>query len=636
MLICSNQVRIVETESELPFLSGNVMFLDVETTSGSPDKMSINPWHNCKIAGICIAVDDSPVYYIPVGHHFGRNIDALGWLIETMQRIPTWANHNIKYDMHAIENQTGYQYRGKVICTLTQARILRSDRLHYSLDALSKDWLEEDINPYEDRLQPYLNGNKDYGAIPIDILGEYGGQDVISNRRLYRYIRDSMPAECQAVSDTEVGVTGVLYRMENLGMRVIPNHLKAMNVHYTMRMFELEHVILDETGYNIRPHVADDCYDLLCNGYNLPVLKWTNEDQDDEELMNPSFSKDALQQYLVLPGAPVKSVEAMIEYRRMNTFRSLFLETYVDLALDGILHPDYNQTVRSGRMSARKPNAQQLSKDAKKLILPREGCSFLSVDYSQIEFRLIVDYIRNRNAINSYRSNPDTDFHTWVANMCNIARKPAKNVNFCMGYGGGRKKLIAMLAKEPSLVLGIKAKVDAMIAEGKIDQSQAMQLFEQLATEMAAGVYDMYHDTLPELRTTSRAAEKRARSRGYVFNLFGRRRHLDSKRCHIAFNALNQSTAADLLKNRLVAIESLAHSLGLQIAAVVHDEVLFHGPTELIEPAIEPIIELMEAKDPRLQVPLRCSYGTSDKSWYHAGLPELKWPLDRSPWHATS
>lgn len=637
MLVCSNDVNIVTKRSELPTLRGDTVFCDFETTSKRVDETSLNPWHHCFIAGICIAVDDSPVYYVPVAHAFGDNIDgALEWLIDILSQCKRWVNHNIKYDMTVLERETGFRFKGIIYDTLTQARLLRSDRLSYSLDTLSNDWLDENINHFEDRMQPYLHQNKDYGRIPIDILGEYGGQDIISNRRLYRYIVANMPADCQRLSDTEVDVTGVLYRVEQLGMRIEPTHLKVMNIHYIREMFELEHIILNETGYNIRPHVADDCYDLLCNGYNLPVLKWTNEDQDDEELMNPSFSKDALAQYLTLPGAPTKAIEAMIKYRQMNTFRSLFLETYTNLHVNGILHPDYNQTVRSGRMSARRPNAQQLNKDAKKLILPREGCSFLSIDYSQIEFRLIVHYIRNMKAIHSYRDNPDTDFHTWVAEMCRINRRPAKNVNFCMGYGGGRKKLISMLAKEPTLVMSIKQRIDDMIARGEVNQSQAMIMFEQMSTEMAAGIYDTYHATLPELKPTSRAAEKRARSRGYVFNHFGRRRYLGSDRCHIAFNALNQSTAADLLKTRLGALESLAHSLGLNIAAIVHDEVLFHGPTELIEPAIEPIIEFMESPEPGLMIPLRCTYGFSDKSWYHAGLAEAKWPLERSPWHASA
>jgi DNA polymerase-1 len=633
MLTCSNGVKIVQDESELPRLEGINLYLDLETTSGDPSKTSINPWHHCKIAGVCIAVDNSDVFYVPLGHFQGRNIDARQWLVDTMRRTRVWVNHNVKYDAHVVENETGYRYEGKLVDTITLAKLYYSDRYSYSLDALCEEWLHD--NKQTDLLAPYLVDNKDYGRIPIDILGAYGGYDVILNRRLFKFLQDNMHDDCRNLANIEVGVTGILYETERLGMRIQPNMLKAMNIHYIQEMFKLEHKILDTTGYNIRPHVNDDCYDLLCNGYGLPVVRWTNED-DDEKDSNPSFNKDALQAYLAMPGAPTEVVEMLLAYRQMNTFRSLFLETYIHLHVDGILHPDYNQTVRTGRMSARRPNAQQLNKNAKKLILPHEGHSFLSVDYSQIEFRLIVHYIQNQAAINSYCKNPDTDFHTWVAEMCHIPRRPAKNVNFCMGYGGGKAKLLSMLSAEPTLVEEIKSKIDAAIEKGTVNKEQAMTLFEAAAGKRALDVYKKYHDALPELRPTSYRAGVRAKDRGYVYNLFGRRRYLPPYKSHIAFNALNQGTAADIMKERLVAVHQVCKDLGIAIAAVVHDEVLFHGPTDVIDDprTVHKVIECLEQPEVDLSLPLRCSYGTSAQSWYHAGLAEAKLPLEQSTWHA--
>ena len=80
------------------------------------------------------------------------------------------------------------------------------------------------------------------------------------------------------------------------------------------------------------------------------------------------------------------------------------------------MHPDYNQTVRTGRMSCRRPNAQQLSKEAKELILPFDNQHFVSFDESQVEFRLIVHYIQDSKAIEAFNENPDTDFHHTALN----------------------------------------------------------------------------------------------------------------------------------------------------------------------------------------------------------------------------
>lgn len=639
MLICSNGVCIVETEEELPQLDGLQLFLDLETTSRDPEKDSLNPWFDCWIAGICVAVDQSAVFYIPVGHHLGRNINQVAvydWLIDLMKRIPEWVNHNLKYDAHVIENQTGYRYQGRMVDTVVLARLLNSDLMSHSLDNLMKEWLPDVAGKAGDVLSPYLIKNKDFGRIPIDILGFYGGQDVVCNRRLFKFIMDTMPPECAYLVEVEIAVTSILYDIERLGMRTTPALLQAMNIYYIQALFKIEHEILEKTGYNIRPHVNDDCYDLLHNGYNLPVIKWTQDDEGND--LNPSFAKDVLQNYLAVPGAPTEIINLLLQYREMNTFRNLFLETYLRLNVNGVLHPDMNQTVRTGRMSVRRPNNQQLNKNAKKLILPDPGCSFLSVDYSQIEFRLIVHYIQNEAAIRAYNENPDTDFHQWVADMCRIRRRPAKTVNFCMGYGGGRKRLVSILAKEPELVAGLKTKIEAL----GLPQAEMMVRFEASAIAQGENIYEMYHKQLPSLKPTSRKAEMLCRQRGYVRNLFGRRRYLDNKRCHISFNALNQSTAADIMKSRLVHVWKICKRLGIRIAAVVHDEILFHGPTDIIE-SQETIAELIECLESptvvpeiQLSIPLRCTYGTSSKSWYEAGLPELKWPLERSHWHALS
>ena len=74
-----NNVRLVESVSELPALmNSNRLYLDFETTSGSANLSSTNPWHNCDIAGIGITVDEMPYsYYIPVGCRYTGNIGSI-------------------------------------------------------------------------------------------------------------------------------------------------------------------------------------------------------------------------------------------------------------------------------------------------------------------------------------------------------------------------------------------------------------------------------------------------------------------------------------------------------------------------------------------------------------------------------
>ena len=641
MIEFKNRARLVQSIDELPNYTGvKDIYLDCETGSGDPKVNSTNPWFNCFTAGIAITADDDKHgYYIPIGHKDSRwNLprdSVIRWLGDVFATCKRWINQNIKYDMHVCENDLGLPFSGEILDLMTLAKTFESDRLSYAIESLAADYLKYDISELKKAFDPYLrdrNGNlvnRDYSTIPADLMGEYAGEDVLTARRLYKYFSANL-YESRAF-EIEREVTPVLYRMENTGMRTVPKKLIAQNILHLERMIEIEGQLEKQTGVSVRPHVNDDCHDLLCNHYGLPVLKWTNED-DEEKESSPSFAKDVLKEYLVYPGAPVDIIRLLQEYRTKNTFRSFFLEPYSRLHRHGILHPDYNQSVRTGRMSCKAPNAQQLNKLAKTLIIPPDGYGFLSIDYSQIEFRLIAHYISDPKAIAAYNANPDTDFHQWVAELCNIVRKPAKTVNFCMGYGGGKKRLLSVLSKELDLVLSIKEEVDAL----GLPQAEANALFEQKALARAEGVFNGYHKALPSLRRTSKKAERVARARGYVFNLFGRRRYLDRKRAHIAFNALNQSTAADIMKERLPFIQACADMLGLEIVAIVHDEVLFQGPISIIEnPRTQrDMLAVMESPQAPLSIPIRCSYGTSRVSWAKAD-DEKTWPLEDSTWLKT-
>ena len=110
MIECKNGVKIVECESELPveLIGSKYIFLDLETTSRDPKLKSVNPWHNCWIAGICVTADEHRgSWYIPIGHAHGRNLDrevVIEFLTKLFNEATHWVNHNIKYDAHALEN----------------------------------------------------------------------------------------------------------------------------------------------------------------------------------------------------------------------------------------------------------------------------------------------------------------------------------------------------------------------------------------------------------------------------------------------------------------------------------------------------------------------------------------------------
>jgi DNA polymerase I-like protein with 3'-5' exonuclease and polymerase domains len=357
----------------------------------------------------------------------------------------------------------------------------------------------------------------------------------------------------------------------------------------------------------------------------MPVLHWTEEDDDGNPAGNPSFDKHAMKKYLTHPYAPVKIVELIAEYRQLSTHRSLFLEKYQELATqspDGqwALHGSYQQCLRTGRMGCQKPNAQQLDKKTKRLIKPKRGMAFMSVDESQIEFRIIVHYIQDDDCIRAYEKDPDTDFHQWVADVAGMKRKPAKTMNFMMGYGGGKKKAVRTMAVDTEVVGGLIGQVDQMVANGTIRKDEVKRVFDEMCKIKAEQVYDTYHRTLPGLKPTSRRAASACAERGYVFNGAGRRRHLPPTHSHVAFNSLCQSFAADIQKERTIALYRALQGTGIEMVANVHDETLLQGDVDVIMDRRTQIAVawILEHTTYKLRVPLRVGLGVSAANWYEA------------------
>lgn len=144
-----------------------------------------------------------------------------------------------------------------------------------------------------------------------------------------------------------------------------------------------------------------------------------------------------------------------------------FIQNYIiDFAHVGRLHANINQYrgedggTRTSRFSYSDPPLQQMPARNEELadlirgcFLPEEGELWMSADYSQQEYRLIVHYAaKNRLkkadvAAQRYIDDPNTDFHQMVSDMTGLARKPAKDTNFAKSYGAGVRKFASMINK---------------------------------------------------------------------------------------------------------------------------------------------------------------------------------------------
>ncbi|MEK0338504.1 MAG: DNA polymerase, partial [Nitrosopumilus sp.] len=179
-----------------------------------------------------------------------------------------------------------------------------------------------------------------------------------------------------------------------------------------------------------------------------------------------------------------------------------------------------------------------------------------------------------------------TDFHQWVAGLMHVTRPVGKTLNFGMAYGAGERTVIRNLMSNPDIIIELSKKINVMLEEGKIKVEDRDKVFADLCKTHTKEAYDSYHVKIPGLRQTSKDASYACKMRGYIFNAYGRRRHLPAKVSYKAFNSLIQSCAMDLMKERMVALSprynEKMRDWDIRLAANVHDEVLFECPLEII------------------------------------------------------
>lgn len=622
MIKFRNGGRLIQSKSELPDCTFDDLFLDFETKSNDPQKNSLNPWkyENCQIIGAAITGDDYPgSIFVP------REIllQAPEWWSNLLRRSTRWINANVKYDAHVLLNDPdiGYRYDKEVVDSTMVAKIIDSDRTYkggYGLDALSAAWLGVDILPYYNRMVPYLyrpdkNGtlkqfNQDYGRIPLDILAEYACQDPISNRDLHHYELRELPEQCKHLYDSEVRFTSLLLNMERRGIRIDVTKVQIKEMQSKYLMLKLGERVRQLVGHEINPGSPTDMQDLMINVFQLPVLLWTNEeDEDPEAVHNPSFSKDAMVMYQALPEVRndprvKETVECLMRLKKEQTMNSLFYEPWQVLHVGGVLHSDHNQTVRSGRMSAKQPNDQQLNTEAKECVVPDRDMCFIDMDLSQIENRLSVHYHGNPEMVRKYVEDPKTDAHEAVGNMCGVKRRTGKTMNLALNFGMGKKKTIANL----------------MSCEDLLEDNPSNFELKRRGT----AVFNTFHRNCPELRRTQEKAAAAARRRGFVFNGHGRRLHLPFERSHIAFNRIVQSEAADLFKERCLALDNEMDGNGAYLSALVHDSALAQVPIGMESYWQPRLKQIFETPDVPYKVPIYASSECHYKSWGHCNWPD--------------
>jgi DNA polymerase I-like protein with 3'-5' exonuclease and polymerase domains len=630
---------LVQSVKDLPdFSDKKVMYLDFETTSFDIKKAAFYPYLGHRIAGIAVVFDDEKEgYYIPIRHtdaDWNLPLEAvIAWLLAMLQTVPEWSNHNLVFDANFAFVETGFAYQGRMVDTIIAPKLINSDRMKYELKVLMVEWLGWRMSE-TDKIKEALKAlkSKNYGDCPADWMGEYAVMDCFAARALREYSEPRIPEISRTLYEQEKLLTPVLFDITCRGVKIDKQKVKKELHRVLLRLIDLQ---LELTAFYGQEYIDyhTHLYEIIVNRLSLPVL------DRDFKTKNAKFNGDILKQYAIHPEVLISEekqriLSMIVEERKLSHYRALFLEPYLELSdIEHILHPEFNQNVRTGRMSCKRPNLQQSTSESRSFIIPRPGYLFFGIDGSQMEFRGIIHYVNDEEAVKAYNDDPKTDFHAWTGKQLGIKRRPSKVINFGLSFGAGQQTIQKGLASDPDVMEEVGEEINRLIANGEIRKDQRRYAYAKACKAKAAKIFTMYHERFPGIRTIAEYSKRMAIQRGYVFNCFGRMRHLIAKFARKAFNAIIQSFASDFVKNKMVLLSprynSKMRELDIHIVMQVHDEILFEIPIanatkevfDYIESQLEILPAILDKRDgtpQTLRVPFHWDGGKSSESWAKA------------------
>ncbi len=302
-------------------------------------------------------------------------------------------------------------------------------------------------------------------------------------------------------------------------------------------------------------------------------------------------------------------INLILDYRKYQKFYSTYTQGLQKYITDeGRIHTSFSQTTaQTGRLSSLEPNLQNISvrdeetKQIRKVFVADSGYQFLSVDYSQIELRVLAHMANEEHMIDAF--NNHVDIHTMTAQMIyecgsddeitSLMRRNAKAVNFGIIYGISDFGLSEQLSISPS---------------------QAHEFINNYL-EAFDGISD-YMTSIVDY----------CREHGYVKTIFNRRRYIPEindknfvvkqRAERAAMNAPIQGSAADLIKLAMVKISDQLKKKQVESKLVlqVHDELVLLVKDSEIEQIKRLVIDTMK-HIVKLKVPLDVSSGIGN-NWY--------------------
>jgi len=587
----SIEVQIVDSAEKLSVLvkelnKAKVIAFDTETTSTEEMK--------AEIVGISLAIKEGQGIYIPVGHVSGGNL-PLDEVIESLRAPMTNPKigkvaHHAKYDFIVLA-KFGLRVAPLTFDTMLAEFIVDPSSRNMGLKNLAFARIGVEMTHIEDLIG---KGKKQISMadVSVDAVAPYAAADAESTLRLLPVMQTEVKRVNgeKLMDEIDMPLTPVLAEMEMIGVLIDPSHFKNLAKELGLQLAEIEKQVHGYVGSAFNLNSPQQVSDALFNKLGL-------QPDRGRKTATGFYSTAAGVLEEMVGQHPV--VELMLNHRELAKLKNSYADA-LPLSVDpktGRIHTSYNQIgAVTGRLSSNNPNLQQiptrteLGRRVRNGFIADKGNVLLSVDYSQIELRIVAHMAQDAGMLAAFRAGQDIHATTAAA-IYNIPleqvtkdqRRHAKAINFGLIYGMS--------------AFGLTRSTELTLAEA-----------EDFVKE--------YFREFPGIKQYLDGIRKSAAETGYVETLLGRRRYFPALKGQMnrnlrnreereAINAPIQGTAADIMKIAMLKIPSALKSANLkaQMLLQVHDELVLECPRGELEAAVRVVKEVM-ASAYRLDIPL--------------------------------
>ena len=583
--------------------------VDTETT-GLDDMVA-------ELVGICLCIEVGEACYIPLNHKSGDD-DLFGGSKLAPNQLPLQKvlellkpifedpaiikiGQNIKYDMKILSRYNIDIF--PIDDTMLLSYALNGGAHNHGMDSLSSRYL--DHSPIS--IKSLLGSGK--SAITFDQLSiaeavDYAAEDADITLRLWKLFKPLLHKSrvTKVYEILERPLVSVLAEMEQNGIKVDRDTLSRMSNSFAQKMAGLEDEIFKAAGRSFNVGSPKQLGEILFDEMEIPGGK-------KGKTGAYATGADVLED-LIVEGYDFPS--KVLDWRQLSKLKSTYTDALQDhINVDtGRVHTSYSMAGTStGRLSSTDPNLQNIpirTEDGRRIreaFICDEGSVLLSLDYSQIELRILAQIADIDSLKEAFYQGQDIHaltasqmFDVPLDKMDPMIRRQAKAINFGIIYGISGYGLARNL---------------------RIPRKEAQAFIEK------------YFERFPGIKDYMESTVSFAKENGYVQTLFGRRIHTPeintrgpqagfSKRA--AINAPIQGTAADIIRRAMIKMPGMIKQLPAKMLLQVHDELLFEVRKEAVDETISIVKDVMEtASLPALEmsIPLTVDAGLG-RNWAEA------------------